>query len=386
MKTIQKYSNYFNKRTKKNGASYYILCGGRRSGKTFAICQRLLALCWNDKRIVNIASMTSEQGRLGAFADCKTIIDNAFENCDKFAQVLESPREIRFYNGSRISFNSYQNSERAKGIACDYLFLNEANNFSKQHYIDLTANVRRGVYLDFNPNIKFWVDDYFCEDDILRTTWVDNEYLSPMQLDYFAKLKELGDRPDASPIDRRNYLVYYLGQYAEIQGKIFLPSDFEHIEQLPTDLKNFCVFCDPSALRGADWFPIVVSAYSPTLDKVVFVEVDSTNIGARELQAKKIKTICGKYDGVRVYVETNGIIGAEFYEYCVNSDLPVSPWYSRGNKFERIVAQYEEIRNSLYFDKSEQFFEQVYDFDKKCDHDDNIDAIASSVMLQKFLK
>lgn len=330
--------------------------------------------------------MTSEQGRLGAFADCKTIIDNAFENCNNFLQILESPREIRFYNGSRISFNSYQNSERAKGVACDYLFMNEANNFTKQHYIDLTANVRKGVYLDFNPNIKFWVDDYFGENDILTTTWKDNEYLSPMHFDYFAKLKELGDRPDASPIDRRNYLVYYLGQYAEIIGKIFIPSDFKIVDKLPDDLKNFCVFCDPSALRGADWFPIVLSAYSPIENKTYIIDVDSTNVGTRELQAKKILNLCKKYDNVYVYIETNGIIGAEFYEYCINSGIPAMPWYSRGKKYDRIVSQYEEICNLQFFNNERlgDFLTQVYDFDEKCDHDDNIDAITSSVFVQKL--
>lgn len=374
----------------KDGRKFIVLKGGRRSGKTFAILQKMLIDCNNENLICNVASMTSEQGRLGAYADAATIIKSE----DYFSQVYnvwKSPREVRHcLNGSRIFFNSYADGERAKGIACDYLFVNEANNFTEQQFVDLLANVRMAVFIDFNPNKRFWVEKYVNEDEILTTTWKDNRSnLTETQLAYFAKLKELGDRPDASPIDRRNYEVYYLGKYSEAIGKVFSPSDFAKIDVLPSDCRNFAIFCDPSALRGADWFPVVLSAWSESLGKVVVVEVSSTNIGSRELRAKDIRDICCKYDGVQVYVETNGIIGQEFYEYCINSGLPVIPWYSRGNKFERICSQYEDLtQNSVYLasDQLSAYLEQVYDFEQKCEHDDNVDALASSAMLQHFLR
>ena len=194
MDIIRKYADYFDRRTHPGGASTYVLCGGRRSGKTFAICQRLILLCSQHHRVVNVATMTAEQGRLGAYADCKTIIDLC-PWLQPFVRAFESPREFRFANGSRIFFNSYQNSETAKGIACDYVFLNEANNFSQQQYVDLIANARRGVFLDYNPNVKFWVDEFFGDSDILHTTWKDNHLLTSMQLAYFEKLKSLERHP-----------------------------------------------------------------------------------------------------------------------------------------------------------------------------------------------
>lgn len=387
----KKIATYFRERIAQN-KNTFVLCGGRRSGKTYFACQFLLGRVSLGES-VNVASMTMEQGRLGAYADCKTIIQ---ANYEQWFEVQKSPRQInakfKAENGKKgtMFFNSYQDAETAKGIACDWLFINEANNFSKQQYTDLMANVRKGVIIDYNPNILFWVDDYFADGEICHTTWKDNEKnLTPLQLEYFAKLKELGEKPDATPIDRRNYLVYYCGQFAEIQGKIFNDNNIRRTNELPLDLTNFCVFCDPSALRGADFFPIVLSAYSPNEDKNYIVEVDSTNVGSKELQAKKILEICKRYDNVSVYVETNGIIGAEFYDYCVNSELPVNGWFSRGNKFDRILSKYETIANDTLFyecEGLESFIEQVYDFEKKCEHDDNIDAVASSLMLQKFLK
>lgn len=385
MKVIKKYRDYFEARTNKGGASTYVLCGGRRSGKTFAICQRLILLCYAHKRIVNVATMTAEQGRLGAYSDMKTIIAGE-PWLAPYVNILESPRELRFVNGSRIFFNSYQNSETAKGIACDYIFINEANNFSVQQYVDLTANARRGIFLDFNPNQRFWVDEFFKPEDILNTTWKDNKLLTPLQLEYFAKLKELGTMPNASPVNVRNYRVYYLGEYSELDGLIFGRDDLHVIKEMPTGLKNFTIFCDPSALRGADWFPIVLSATGPD-GKVTILDVDSTNVGSREQRCRVIVEWCRSWDVSHIFVETNGIIGIDFYEFCTNSGLPVEAWYSKANKFERIIGNYQNVCENVQFldnPRLSEFLDQVLTFDRKCEHDDNIDAVVSSLMAQKF--
>jgi phage terminase large subunit len=192
----------------KAGKFISAVMGGRRSGKTYTISQFLLMQMYNEGDVVNVASMTMEQGRLGAYEDFKANI-NACSWATYF-EVYKSPREIHvLHNGGKCFFNSYSNSETAKGIACDWLFLNEANNFTKQQYTDLVANVRKGVIMDFNP-AKFWVDDYIPEDEQLHTTWKDNaKHLTDAQLRYFDDLKRLGDKPDANPVDRRNYLAYY---------------------------------------------------------------------------------------------------------------------------------------------------------------------------------
>jgi predicted phage terminase large subunit-like protein len=104
--------------------------------------------------------------------------------------------------------------------------------------------------------------------------------------------------------------------------------------------------------------------------------------------AKIIQRWCGAYDVQAVYVETNGIIGQEFYDYSVNSGLPVVPYYSRGDKFERITAKYEAITNNMVVvdtEQNRQYFEQVYTFEKKCEHDDNVDALATCMIIHKLL-
>ena len=370
-----------------SGKTHFILRGGRRSGKTFAILRFLMLYCEAvPKTVVNVASMTAEQGRLGAYADAKTIRDLAPTLFDD-VEVLTSPREFRFANGSRIHFNQYSNSETAKGIACDWLFINEANNFTKQQYVDLAANVRRGIFLDYNPNIQFWVDDLFTDDDICDSTWRDNPYLTPTQLEYFAMLKRQAERPDATAVDRRNYSVYYLGRYSELQGSIFNEDVIKFGRREVAGLHHFAVFCDPSALRGNDYFACCLTAVDD-YGVVWLVDSYSVNTGSRAEVAKKIRQWCAEYDVTQVYVETNGIIGQDFYDYCFNSGLNVAGWYSHQGKFERIIANYQNLREKMRIMDTEQnraFMQQVWDFAEKMSdglHDDNIDALNSSYTMQ----
>lgn len=370
-----------------SGKTHFILRGGRRSGKTFAILRFLMLYCEAvPKTVVNVASMTAEQGRLGAYADAKSIKDLAPTLFDD-VEVLTSPREFRFANGSRIHFNQYSNSETAKGIACDWLFINEANNFTKQQYVDLAANVRRGIFLDYNPNIQFWVDDLFTDDDICDSTWRDNPYLTPTQLEYFAMLKRQAERPDATAVDRRNYSVYYLGRYSELQGSIFNEDVIKFGRREVAGLHHFAVFCDPSALRGNDYFACCLTAVDD-YGVVWLVDSYSVNTGSRAEVAKKIRQWCSEYDVTQVYVETNGIIGQDFYDYCFNSGLNVAGWYSHQGKFERIIANYQNLREKMRIMDTEAnraFMQQVWDFAEKMPdglHDDNIDALNSSYTMQ----
>lgn len=324
--------------------------------------------------------MTAEQGRLGAYSDCKNIIakEPYFE---AVFEVLTSPREIRHkFNGSKIFFHSYNNSETAKGIACDFLYINEANNFSLQQYWDLMANVRRGVFLDYNPNCKFWITDLFKYDDICHSTWKDNAYLTDMQRQYFAELYRLAHVPNPSAVNVRNYKVYYKGEYSEIEGQIFTADNIQWCKELPNGLKHFFTFADPSAMRGADWFANVLCALDAD-NNMWLIDTFSKNEGDRSIQAKRLMDWGKSYDLETMYIETNGLVGIDFFEFAQNSGLPVQYWYSKGNKFDRICSNFQNLTTRMFVldtENNRQYFEQVYEFAEKCEHDDNIDAVNSA--------
>ena len=221
---------------------------------------------------------------------------------------------------------------------------------------------------------------------LIHSTWKDNEdNLTPVQLAWFDNLKARAESPDATSVDRALYAMYYLGEYAEIDGAIFTRANITLAAELP-HLRNFQVFCDPSALRGADYFAACISATDDN-GRVWIVDTFSVNSGTREAVTRRLMDWCKAWDIRRVYIETNGLVGIDFYEFADNSGLPVEGWYSRGNKYQRIVDNYQNLTTQLVVldtPENRAYLEQVYTFAEKCEHDDNVDAINSSFNLQRW--
>ena len=373
----------------KGGVRLFDFMGGRRSGKTWFILQKLLGRMLKGD-IVSVATMTENQGEMGAYADAIDII-NGSPSVLPYVTLGKSPKVIKARNGGKMFFKSYTDPERAKGIKCDWLYINEANNFTKQQYTDLSASVRKGVFVDRNPNSRCWSEEMGFT--LIHSTWKDNEAnLTPVQLAWFDNLKARAEIPDATSVDRALYAMYYLGEYADIDGAIFTRSNIRTAAELPRRangelaLRNFCVFCDPSALRGADYFATCLTATDDD-GNVWLIDSDSRNTGGREDVARWMMDTCKAWDVKRVYIETNGLVGIDFYEFAQNSGLPVEGWYSRGNKYQRIVDNYQNLTTRLVVldtERNRAFLEQVYTFAEKCEHDDNVDALNSSYNMQRW--
>lgn len=380
------------------------LQGARRAGKTYTICQWLMLNAYNDGDVIVVASMTNEQGRRGAYEDCQTILRSWGAFGDLFA-VGKSPRRIECKRNNTtscrsgvIEFSSYDDPETAKGQACDWVFMNEGNKFTKQQYLDLAANARKGVIVDFNPNQHFWIEDELREDEILKCSWQDNiKHLTPAQIAWFEKLKANALREGATAADWYYYSVYYLNEYSELAGDIFTPAVIRKCEpdSVPwAQLRNPVVFGDPSALCGNDYFSLTLSAVGP--DGTIYIlDADSVNSGAKAERCTAIERMQQRLDGVRVYIESNGI-GKYFIEYARGESqfeqpprpLTVEGWRSSDGKFDRILAQYETIRDRVVFveqPRLAEYLKQVYDFSRTCQHDDNIDNIASVCRLHQWL-
>ena len=387
MKINQKIADYIKRRTKE-GKNVFILQGGRRSGKTWSIMQYLLLRSYNKTKITNIATQTAEQARLGSFSDALNIMKSE-PLLSSVYEFTSNPREIRNkINGSRLFFNSYRDSNRAKGIASDFLFINEANTFSREQYIDLSVNAREAIFLDYNPNANFWIEDYFGDDEILKTSWKDNPFLTDLQKEYFYKLKERAESPNATEVDIYNYRVQYLGEYYGITGTIFTQYNLKVIDKLPNDTFSYMIFLDPSALRGADYFSCVLSCRDRN-ENYYIVDVYSVNQGTREEIANKIMEWCSNYDVKRVYCESNGIINISFIEFILKNYkmINIQSWYSSSNKYDRILANYEPVVYHTFFldnPRLNEFLQQIYNFSSKCEHDDHIDSVVNSILAQNF--
>ena len=380
------------------------LQGARRAGKTYTIMQWLLLNVYNDGDVCVVASMTNEQGRRGAYEDARTILQS-WGNLGRLFPVFKSPRRIECERNNTtsgragvIEFASFDDPETAKGTACDWVFINEANKFTRQQYLDLAANARKGVIIDYNPNNRFWIDDELAPEKILKCSWQDNiKHLTPAQIAWFEKLKAKAESKGATAADWYYYRVYYLNEYDELAGDIFTASNIRKCkpDEVPSGLRNFVIFGDPSALCGGDYFPLTLSAMAQ--DGTIYIlDADSTNDGGKSERCKAIERMASRYDNVRIYIESNGLVGAQFIEYARGENpnerpervLPVEGWCSRGDKFDRILAQYESICNRVVFveqPRLAEYLKQIYEFARKCEHDDNIDNIATVCRLHDFL-
>ena len=373
----------------KQGVRLFDFMGGRRSGKTWFILQRLIG-CAVRGDIVSVATMTENQGEMGAYADTLDII-NGSPALLPYVTIGKSPKVIKFAGGGKMFFKSYTDPERAKGIKCDWLYINEANNFTKQQYTDLSASVRKGVFIDRNPNSRCWSEEMGFT--LIHSTWKDNEAnLTDVQKAWFANLKARAESPDATSVDRALYAMYYLGEYADIDGAIFTRANIRIAPELPRRengdlaLRNLSIFSDPSALRGADYFATCLTATDDD-GNVWLIDSDSRNTGGREDVARWMLDTCKAWDVKKCFIETNGLVGIDFYEFAENSGLPVEGWYSRGNKYQRIVDNYQNLTTRLIVwdtERNRAFLEQVYTFAEKCEHDDNIDALNSSYNMQRW--
>lgn len=380
------------------------LQGARRAGKTYTACQWFLLNAYNDGDVILVASMTNEQGRRGAYEDCQNIL-RSWGTFGELFDVYKSPRKIECKRNNTTSgragvleFASFDDPETAKGSACDWVFMNEANKFTLQQYLDLAANARKGVVIDYNPNQHFWIDDQLPADEVLLCSWEDNrKHLTEAQLEYFQKLYDNAHREGATAADWYYYQVYYCNQYSELAGDIFTPAIIQRVkpDAVPWDkLRNPVVFGDPSALCGGDYFPLTLSATDG--EYIYILDADSTNEGAKVERCRAIERMIVRLDNTRIYIESNGYIGTSFIDYARGDNpteqpphpLQVEGWCSRGDKFERILSQYETIRDRVRFveqPRLNEYLKQVYEFARKCPHDDNIDNIASVCRLHRFL-
>ena len=385
----------FLRECEKRGANPIVLRGGRRASKTWTACQFLLLKMLQDGDTVIFASMTADQSSAGVYEDCKNIIVGEAGFAQRF-EILKSPRRITCTTAAGMRygkgvFRSYKDPETAKGGACDWVFINEANKFTLQQYNDLAANARKGVICDFNPNTHFWIEDIAKPENELLVRWQWNKAnLTAAQLQWFEDIYERAHRDGATAADLYYYKVYYLGEYAELQGDIFTPNNIRICkpDEVPNDLDMCIIFSDPSARVGNDYHATVMAAFCKRLSMIYILDTDSRNIGDDYEMAMMLQAWSRRRDRVKVYIETNGL-GEGFFRYCRSFNMPIMPYCSNAKKERRIMDNYHTITSRVVFvetDHLQPYLEQVYTFageDGKCEHDDNIDAVNSAVTIFK---
>lgn len=389
---IEKYADFF---SDTKNEPIVILQGSRRSGKTYQILIDLgLTFNLNKNKIIQIFSERPEQRESGLFKDFNDIW-NGFN----YEQHSSRTPLINKKSGSLIKFINIPNNvsafDYAKNIGKSNIrYLNECNVFDKKTVENLIISNTEKMYLDFNPTAEFWIDDYITKKNFLKTTWKDNPFLAEVQKDVFKSWTKLGKAAEVGSYNYWRWQVLCEGNYCELVGSIFTTENI-HFAQLSekeiSELEHLIIFGDPSKATGYDYFALTLTGIYQN-GKMILIDSFSANKLHRKLIADQIKTWQKQYDIERTFIETNGEIGKGFYNDCINNEIPVNGWYSRNNKFERIMANYETIDNKVLIQdnsNNRKFAKQIYQFrqdgEKKNIHDDNIDCLNNAIIAYKSI-
>lgn len=199
------------------GDTNILLQGGRRSGKTFSTFKWLSSIgdfVGGLNILVVCGSFPQLQSTMQDFRDCLNInVTGNMVNGYSAANGL----------GTLWQFRNIDAKEKAQGVKCDILFVNEAVNVEREVIETLSVGVRWFKIYNFNPTKKSYVQELVNEErnNILVTKWSDNKYLTEEQKKDFEAMRERAQRPNATRHDEYMYKVYYLGEFTDVAGAVF---------------------------------------------------------------------------------------------------------------------------------------------------------------------
>ncbi|MHC1750724.1 MAG: PBSX family phage terminase large subunit [Cellulosilyticaceae bacterium] len=182
---------------------YNVYYGGRCSGKSYFISDKLLIKGLNDKRRM---LFLMKQGNKVKDTIWTLFIDSIqkFKIYDQ-CKINKTDFTIELPNGTYIKMTGMDDPEKAKGfVDIDTVWFEECTSFSEED-IDLVDGTLRGpkknkeIYFSFNPVSKQnWVYKFFGFDKgivppdtfILKTTYKDNKWCSEAEIKRLERLKE----------------------------------------------------------------------------------------------------------------------------------------------------------------------------------------------------
>ena len=209
-----------------------VIYGGAGSGKSYTVTQFLIL-----DRLLNRRNKRLLVTRKTNTALIQTAYRLFLEWLEKFEikyDESKSKQMILLPNRSEIVFRGMDDSQKIKSSEFNYIWMEEATEFTKEDYLQLklrlrrASNVKNQMYLTFNP-VHSWATDYFLktedkEVNILHTTYLDNLYF--LDDDYVQTLEDLINQ------DESFYQIYTLGEVAELKNKVY--NNYVIVKDVPT--------------------------------------------------------------------------------------------------------------------------------------------------------
>lgn len=218
--------------------------GSTRSSKTWSVLQLLyiIAELSTEGKAISIVSESMPHLKKGCIRDFENMLrkerkwdKNAWNATDKMYRV----------GNSFIEFFSVDEPGKVHGPARDILYVNECINVDYETYRQLAIRTTETIFLDYNPNYEFWVDEKVLirpESVLLHSTYLDNEFLTSAQVDEI----------ESNRHDAEWWKIYGEGQTGSKVGLIM--QNWDIVGTMPTDYKrrwiglDFGFTNDPTAI------------------------------------------------------------------------------------------------------------------------------------------
>lgn len=221
--------------------------GGTSSGKTYSILQVLcLKAIEQPDQVISVVGQDVPNLKSGALRDMQSIVASSPEIQSWIKGYNASDRIFTFHNGSIIEFKSYQDPQDAKSGKRHYLFMNEANGINYWIYWELARRTNKQVFIDYNPNARFWVHDKLIGKEGVELIISDHRH-NPFLSD-----KTRRDIEGIRNEDEELWKVYARGMTGKIEGLIY--RNWGTIGTIPSDAQlvgaglDFGFTNDPSAM------------------------------------------------------------------------------------------------------------------------------------------
>lgn len=219
------------KKTFKANTTTVINVGGARSGKSYAMAQLLIYKAVNEICQIAVTRKTMPALKMTAMR----LILNLLKEYNLFTPACLNKTENTYKMGrSMFQFFSLDDPEKIKSSEFNYIWLEEATEFTYQDYsvllTRLSAPVVNGkqnqIFLTLNPtDINSWIYKKLLTQQnitVIKSTYKDNNFLQKSYIDTLLSLKNY---------DSNAYKVFALGEWGASEKIIY--KNWSLVDELP---------------------------------------------------------------------------------------------------------------------------------------------------------
>lgn len=245
IKRIKKFSNFDEQNRDKRIILNY---GGAGSGKSYSRAQKyVLKLIQEDDIRILVSRKTLPALKVTAYQGILDILNSL-----NIPYKLNKSELVLSFKNNKIYFKSLDDREKIKSLEINYVWLEEASEFTREDIIQLNLRMRRKnknglnqMDLTFNPIdanhflIKEYINNPTEDIAINHSTYKDNPFLDE---EYKRELEDLINK------DENYYRIYTLGEPGVLSNIIYTNYIIEDFDIYPECYGQDYGFNNPSAM------------------------------------------------------------------------------------------------------------------------------------------